>query len=105
MSLKGKVAIVTGASRGIGAKTAELFAAEGAMVVICARTLVEGTARLEGSLATTRDKILEQGGTVVAIAADLGIYEECKKVYDFAKESFGVCYFKPLFYIFLDIHY
>ena len=41
MRLKDKVAIVTGASRGIGAKTASMFAAEGAKVVLAARSMEE----------------------------------------------------------------
>ena len=47
------VLIVTGASRGIGAEIASIFAAEGGKVVAAARTLHEGDHPLEGSLDKT----------------------------------------------------
>ena len=59
--LKNKVAIVTGASRGIGAAIAVRFAAEGAKLVITARTLDERDA-IAGSLRTTEKRIRDQGG-------------------------------------------
>lgn len=69
--LDGRIALITGASRGIGAATARLFAAEGAAVAITARTVDEGDSRFEGSLATTAADIRAAGGVAHPIAADL----------------------------------
>lgn len=64
LELGGKVAIVTGGSKGIGRATALALSREGAAVVICAR----GATALEETAAEVRRR---EGGRAVAIAADL----------------------------------
>src|SRR5207247_2862760 len=71
-ALTGKVAIVTGASRGIGAAIARRFAAEGACVAIVARSLEPGSGgHLPGSLREVADDIAADGGIALPIVADL----------------------------------
>ncbi len=72
---EGKVALVTGASRGLGRSIAQKLAAEGATVAITARTM-DPDPKYEGSLLGTRREIEEAGGTAVAVQADLSKPEE-----------------------------
>ena len=72
---EGRRALVTGASRGIGAAVAERLAAEGAHVVLTARTL-ERSGSLPGSLEETADRLAAHGGRVGVVAADLADPED-----------------------------
>jgi citronellol/citronellal dehydrogenase len=69
--LRGKVAVVTGASRGIGAAIAERFGAEGATVVVAARTVEDDQSRFSGTLRETARAVEKAGGRAVVVAADL----------------------------------
>jgi citronellol/citronellal dehydrogenase len=69
--LEGRVAIVTGASRGIGAEIARRFGAEGAAVAVAARTTAAGTSPLPGTIGETAEQIRAAGGIAEAIATDL----------------------------------
>ena len=71
--LDGKVVIVTGASRGIGADIARLFAREGGKIICSARTVTEGSHPLEGSLERTIADIQTACGEATAVAANVSL--------------------------------
>ena len=87
--LDGKVMVVTGASRGIGADVARLFGAEGGRVICAARTLQEGQHPLAGSLETTVDAIREAGGEAQAVAANIAEPTECARLIEEAHRRYG----------------
>jgi len=87
--LAGKVAIVTGASRGIGADIAAVFAENGIKVVAAARTMNEGDFRVPGSLSTTVEAINAAGGTAVAVQCDLSKEDEMDLLWEAALKQFG----------------
>ena len=79
--LKGKVALITGASYGMGRTMAELFAEEGAAVVLTAR----GRDKLDAVVAGIRSK----GGRAIGITADVCSTEDTKKVFEETLKEFG----------------
>lgn len=86
--LQGRRAVVTGASRGIGAALAERLAAEGANVAITART-VDQHDHLAGSLNETLERCRRHGTTVVAIAADLADADDRLRIVPEAEAALG----------------
>ena len=86
--LEGKVALVTGSSRGLGKAIAERLATEGASVALTARTL-DPDPKYVGSLRQTREGILASGGKAVAIRADLSNAEERERLWTEVTEQVG----------------
>src|SRR5438067_13620707 len=82
LGLRGKIALVAAASKGLGRAVAEELAAEGATLVICARG--------EEALREARDDIARRSGTPVhAVAADVSTMEGIDRVAREALAQFG----------------
>jgi len=81
MNLTGQVAVVTGASRGIGRAIALMLAGKGAAVVVTA-TSVEGAQR-------TADEIVAAGGKALALKVDVSVAAEVEGLFKEAQGAFG----------------
>lgn len=79
--LKGKIAIITGASYGMGRTMAELFAGEGAALTLVARG--------EEKLDEVVNAIREKGGRAIGVAADVRSPEDTKRVFEATLKAYG----------------
>jgi 3-oxoacyl-[acyl-carrier protein] reductase len=80
--LDGKVAVVTGASKGIGADIAKHLAVEGAAVVVNYASSKEGADRVV-------DEIAKRGGKAVAVQADVAKKKDIERLFSETKKAFG----------------
>ncbi|MEC7258957.1 MAG: SDR family NAD(P)-dependent oxidoreductase, partial [Pseudomonadota bacterium] len=81
MTLANKTAVITGASRGIGATTARHFAKQGANVVLIARSA--------GQIQAIADEITAAGGKALALSCDVAAWEELRDAMTQAEAQFG----------------
>ncbi|MCX5205508.1 SDR family oxidoreductase [Streptomyces sp. NBC_00237] len=79
--LAGKAVMITGASSGIGASAARLFASEGAAVLLMARR--------EGALKQLAQEITAAGGRAAISAGDVAVPEDVQRAVDATRENFG----------------
>jgi citronellol/citronellal dehydrogenase len=87
--LDGRVAIVTGASRGLGKEIAVALAQAGAAVVIAARTDAEGQSHIPGSLGQTATLIEEVGARALAVRCDVTSEDEIAEAVQKTLDAFG----------------
>jgi citronellol/citronellal dehydrogenase len=89
MTLEGKVAVVTGASRGLGKAMAIELARAGASVAVAARTVSPGNASLPGTIHETVDEIRRLGGRAIAVQCDVTREEDIARLVEQVNSQFG----------------
>ncbi len=89
MELDGKVAIVTGASRGVGAATAELLARRGCKVACAARATDAAPVPIPGTIDETLRRIRDRGGDAIAIPTNLADDTAVEHMVAATIEAFG----------------
>jgi citronellol/citronellal dehydrogenase len=89
VDLSGKVAIVTGASRGVGAATAELLAQRGCKVACAARATDDAPLPIPGTIDDTVRRIVAGGGDAIAIPTNLARDDEVERMVATTLEHFG----------------
>jgi NAD(P)-dependent dehydrogenase (short-subunit alcohol dehydrogenase family) len=89
MILDGKIALVTGASRGVGAATAVALAAAGCRVACAARSTKATPQKTPGTLDETLDRIRAAGGEAVAVSTNLAIEAEVVEMVRTTASRFG----------------
>ena len=87
--LDGKVAVVTGASRGIGKGIALELGAAGATVYVTGRTVEEGVAPLPGTIGATAAEVTALGGRGIAVRVDHGVDDEIAALFERVREESG----------------
>jgi len=88
-SLSGKVAVVTGASRGIGKGIALALAAQGATVYVTGRTVTPGTYPLPGTVGETAAECDKRGGQGIAVQVDHADDEQVAALFEQVKREQG----------------
>src|SRR5215470_8320841 len=89
MDLKGKVAIVTGASRGVGAATAVELAARGCQVACAARATEASPLPIPGTIDDTVRRITDAGGDAIAVPTNLARDDEVERMVATTRDHFG----------------